>query len=591
VVPSPEQHASQQRAEATLSQWRDIYEATYREAGTAREPDAGFAGWVDSYDGRPFSREERRELVEPTVERLLSLGAERVLEIGCGTGLLLFRIAPRCRRYDASDVSQNVLDALADQLARPGQELPQVRLARRAAHDFTGVEPAGYDLAIINSVTQHFPDADYLLQVMEGAARAVRPGGWLFVGDVRNLTLLPAFAASLELFKAEDSLTRAELRGRVERRLRREKELFVDPAFFAALPGRVPGVASAALRPRRGLHHNEMTRFHYDAVVRTGDPAPAAAEAPWLDWRKEGLTLEGLVERLRREQPAALGLARVPSARLRDEARAAEWLASDGASETVADLRRVPPAAAPEPEEFWALPARLPYRVELSLSSDPFCFDALLVAQGEGGGRAPSLPAAAAAPRPWKQYGNTPFSAAAHRELGPELRSHLQERLPDYMVPQDFVFLEALPLSPNGKVDRRALPVPDALRPELRVDLVRPRTPLERVLEAIWAEVLGLQEMGVHDNFFELGGHSLTAIQIVSRVNESFGLGTALRTLFEKPTIAALAEGLEAAGRERQIDVSGIAEAVIEVGQLSDEDARALLAGGDAGSGAPAELS
>jgi acyl carrier protein len=148
-----------------------------------------------------------------------------------------------------------------------------------------------------------------------------------------------------------------------------------------------------------------------------------------------------------------------------------------------------------------------------------------------------------------------------------------------------------LPLSPNGKVDRRALPVPDALRPELRVDFVRPRTPLERVLEAIWAEVLGLQEVGVHDNFFELGGHSLTAIQIVSRVNESFGLGTALRTVFEKPTIAALAEGLQAAGKERQIDVIGIAEAVIEVSQLSDEDARALLAGRDPAAGAAAELS
>jgi hypothetical protein len=124
------------------------------------------------------------------------------------------------------------------------------------------------------------------------------------------------------------------------------------------------------------------------------------------------------------------------------------------------------------------------------------------------------------------------------------------------------------------------------------VDFVQPRTPLERVRGGIWAEVLGVQELGVQDNFFELGGHSLTAIQIVSRVNESFGLGTALRTLFEKPTIAALAESLEAAGRERQIDVNGIAQAVIEVSQLSDEEARALLDGrGAAAEGAAAGLS
>jgi hypothetical protein len=334
-----------------------------------------------------------------------------------------------------------------------------------------------------------------------------------------------------------------------------------------------------------------MTKFHYDAVLRAGDAAAAGAAAgPWLDWQKERLTVGALVERLRREPPAALSLARVPSARLRDEAAAAAWLAAEGAAQTVAELRQAPRPEAQDPEDFWALADRLPFRVELSLSSEPFCFDVQLSSPNSGSA-APSS-AAATAPRPWKQYGNTPYSAAAHRELGPELRAYLQERLPDYMVPQDFVFLEAMPLSPNGKVDRRALPAPDALRPELRVDFVQPRDPLERVLEAIWAEVLGLQELGVHDNFFELGGHSLTAIQIVSRVNESFGLGTALRTLFENPTIAALAESLVAAGREREIDVNGIAQAVIEVSQLSDEEARALLDGrGSAAQGAAAGLS
>jgi SAM-dependent methyltransferase len=515
-----------------------------------------------------------------------------VLEIGCGTGLLLFRIAPRCSRYDGSDVSANVVAALRAEVARPGQELPQVSLAQRAAHDFDGVEAGAYDTVIINSVSQHFPDTEYLLRVMEGAVRALRPGGAIFVGDVRSLPLLPAFVTSLELFKAEDSLTRAELRQRVERRLRLEKELFVDPAFFAALPGQVPGIASAALRPRRGRHHNEMTRFHYDAIVRVGDAASGATVGPWLDWQKERLTLGALVERLRRDQPATLGVARVPSARLRDEAAAAEWLGAEGAAQTVAELRQAPRPDAPDPEDFWALEDQLPCRVELSLSSEPFCFDVQISPASPDVAAPPLSAAASATPRPWKQYGNTPFSAAAHRELGPELRAYLQERLPDYMVPQDFVFLDAMPLTPNGKVDRRGLPAPDALRPELRVDFVQPRTPLERVLEGIWAEVLGVQELGVQDNFFELGGHSLTAIQIVSRVNESFGLGTALRTLFEKPTIAALAESLEAAGRERQIDVNGIAQAVIEVSQLSDEEARALLDGrGAAAEGAAAGLS
>jgi hypothetical protein len=93
-----------------------------------------------------------------------------------------------------------------------------------------------------------------------------------------------------------------------------------------------------------------------------------------------------------------------------------------------------------------------------------------------------------------------------------ELRRYLKQKLPDHMVPSAFVRLEALPLTPNGKVDRRALPVPDSTRADLEEDFVAPRTPVEKMLAEIWAEVLGVERVGIHDKFLELGGHSLLAI-------------------------------------------------------------------------------
>ncbi|MCA1600873.1 MAG: amino acid adenylation domain-containing protein, partial [Acidobacteria bacterium] len=129
----------------------------------------------------------------------------------------------------------------------------------------------------------------------------------------------------------------------------------------------------------------------------------------------------------------------------------------------------------------------------------------------------------------------------------PELRSHLRKSLPEYMVPQAFVLLSELPLSPNGKVDRRALPRPDEGRPELAVGFVAPRGVVEEVVAGVWAAVLGLERVGVHDNFFELGGHSLLATQVMSRLQEAFQFELALRTLFESPTVAALAESIEKA--------------------------------------------
>ena len=124
------------------------------------------------------------------------------------------------------------------------------------------------------------------------------------------------------------------------------------------------------------------------------------------------------------------------------------------------------------------------------------------------------------------------------------LRDYLKQRLPEYMVPAAFVLLERLPLTPNGKVDRAALPAPPPL--EAAGPLAAPRTPTEALLAGIWCEVLGRERVGIDENFFEAGGHSLLVMRVVARVAKVFGLELPLRELFEAPTVAALAERLEA---------------------------------------------
>jgi amino acid adenylation domain-containing protein len=127
-----------------------------------------------------------------------------------------------------------------------------------------------------------------------------------------------------------------------------------------------------------------------------------------------------------------------------------------------------------------------------------------------------------------------------------ELRSQLSTFLPDYMVPAAWVFLDALPLSPNGKIDRKALPVPELSRDSLAVDYVAPRNSTEELLAGIWAEVLKVERIGAHDNFFALGGHSLLATQVVSRIRTALKTDLPLRMLFEAPSLAALAERISA---------------------------------------------
>jgi len=152
-----------------------------------------------------------------------------------------------------------------------------------------------------------------------------------------------------------------------------------------------------------------------------------------------------------------------------------------------------------------------------------------------------------------------------------ELRNHVQQKLPEYMVPAVIVLLDSLPLTPNGKVDRKALPAPDPRRPELEQGYVAPRSPIEEIIAEIWSEVFKLEKVGVHDNFFDLGGHSLLATQLISRILSEVQCQLPLRTLFERPTIAGVASQIEAQNKHTR---EGMAALLAEVESLSEEEAQ-----------------
>jgi amino acid adenylation domain-containing protein len=163
-------------------------------------------------------------------------------------------------------------------------------------------------------------------------------------------------------------------------------------------------------------------------------------------------------------------------------------------------------------------------------------------------------------------------------ELGqiPQLRSWLQERLPDYMMPSNFVVLDELPLTANGKVDRRALPALDAASYVSEGTFISPRTPEEEKVAEIWAEVLDIRPISAEANFFDLGGHSLLATRVISRIREACGVELPLRVLFDSPTVAELAMHLTAALPE-QSDVSRIAETLKKIAHLSEDETKSLL--------------
>ena len=532
-----------------VAQWQALYEHTYAETSEQADSTFNIAGWNSSYTGEPIPAAEMASWVDSTVERILALAAElpghppRILEIGCGTGLLLFRLAPHAARYEGRDFSAEAVRYVETRLA----DLPGASVAQRTADDFSEVEPGSFDLVILNSVVQYFPDVEYLRRVLAGAVRATAPGGAVFVGDVRSLPLLGAFAASIELHQAP-GLPVEDLAGRARRRVQGEEELVLDPAFFGALARTLPEVARADVWLKRGRQDNELVRFRCDAVLRLHggstveipQPSPATVR---LGWAERGLSLDSVRRQLADEQPPDLTLYGVPNARVLS---------------AVEDMRRMdepgsilPGAQGIEPEDLWSLGEELGYAVEIGWTDSAVSgsYEVHFRRQdgrqdGETGSARPAE-RARSVQRSWASYANNPLQGQFARRLVPHLRAFLGERLPDHMVPSVFSLLDALPLTPNRKVDRLALVPPDTARPRVGAAYAAPRTSTEEALAAIWSEVLEVDRIGVHDNFFELGGHSLLAVRLFAGIRSALGRDLPLATIFRAPTIALLAVLLE----------------------------------------------
>ena len=509
-----------------VEHWRQLYEQTYVD-GAAEDPEFDIRGWNRSSDGAPLGEGVMREQVEQTVDRVAALEPGRILEIGCGTGLLLFRLAAAVERYCATDFSPAVLARLGTHVARRGWE--HVELLERRAEELSGLEGEDFDVVVLNSVVQYFPDDAYLRRVLSGALKCLRTGGAIFVGDVRNLALLEAFHATTELETAPADLSAGDLRRRVLRRMEIEQELLLDPAWFVTFAAEQPYSIKVEAWPRRGCHDTELTRFRYDVVLtRDADRPPAPTTI--LDWESDLLDAATVRRRLREEGTL---INRIPSRRLQGTVALLAELERGDPHATAATLRRVAATTnGVDPEELWEVGPHV-VRVGWHGNGATGHYDAANV----------SLPPPVHHDGP---LSNRPARDGRHEVSS--LRSWLQDRLPEAMVPSVIVVLDAMPLTPHGKIDEAALTSVVAPANRSPTEVTPGATDKERRLATIWAEVLGLDAVGVDDNFFELGGDSILSIKLAARAGDA-GIFFSTKDLFQRQTVRELAGAVSSTRR------------------------------------------
>ena len=214
VTQDPEYGSTTTAAEALalaqdqIADWRTIHDSTYAEAQAHAGSD--FHGWNNSYTGLPIDESEMRSWLDETIDRVRALRPRRILEIGCGSGLVLLRLAAQSTEYVGTDFSAAVLGRLQARLTSAA--CSHVRVLHRHAEDFSGID-GPFDLVILNSVVQYFPSIDYLVHVLSGVARLLAPGGHVFVGDVRTCRCLRLFTPQLSCTQRQARLRVKPWRG------------------------------------------------------------------------------------------------------------------------------------------------------------------------------------------------------------------------------------------------------------------------------------------------------------------------------------------------------------------------------------------
>ena len=376
---------------------------------------------------------------DSTVQRIQRLTPSSVLEIGCGAGLLLSELVPKCTRYVGTDFAPTVLEAIRQQM-QDRVDNGQVVLLTRRADDFRGIEPESFDAIVLNSIVQYFPGMDYLVEVLRGAVAATAPAGHVFVGDLRSLPLLAELHASVVAGSAPADATAGMLRRRIHSRLANDPELVIDPEFFLAFAAENPRITGVEIWLKRSNFLNELTRFRYDAILHVdGQPAPGSGRV--IDWPSERLTPERLADLIARGRPERLTITGVPNKRVAYDLELLNLLNEAPPDARLSDLHETAgqnEQDALEPSVLWQIAEGCGYEARLQFSSSPrsHCFDAVLWLPTAEPARDQSPAAASEARVSWHGFGNNPLHAALSRSLIPLLQKTLASRLPEYMVPR-----------------------------------------------------------------------------------------------------------------------------------------------------------
>ncbi|MBC9909360.1 non-ribosomal peptide synthase/polyketide synthase [Chitinophaga varians] len=544
----PQQETLQQKeyelSQLQIASWRALYDTAYSKTDEIEDLDEEFniTGWNDSFTSGAIPAANMQQWVDDITRLIIALKPKRVLEIGSGTGLIYYPIADHIERYIGTDFSRVSVEQILRRIAKGERRYPDTEMKLCAAHEIILDEKEEIDLVILNSIVQYFPGAAYMTDVLAKAITLLKGKGRIVVGDVRDLRLLPSFKRRLQLDKLHDKTSTREFEWSVDQEVLKEEELCFSPAYFYHLQTRFPEITHVEIVWKQGDYINELSLYRYTVIMHIGTEQPVL-QPDWQPWdliADKSTILDQLTNRI-----PVIALQDVPGHRVWRE-RMLEHALKNHLFNNVGDLSdyiNEPDAVTHTVNEILSEATAAGYSYRFFLDEDPLKVNLLIERDPFDGFVDQSYSNSISFADTVKT--NVPLFTDICESLQKNIKQQLLDRLPEYMVPADFVALQKLPLTGNGKVDRKFLAAWEDIQRKRLINYVAPTNETEARLADIWQHLLGVDRVGIQDNFFELGGHSLLATRVVAAVRKDMDVELTVKDFFIYPTIALLAVYLQ----------------------------------------------
>jgi|GEM_PF-960638 len=524
-----------------ISYWKNLYKDVYHQDDEKTDLAFNITGWGSSYTGEAIPTPHMQAWVNDTVKRIVALNPTTVLEIGCGSGLLLARIAAKTQKYWGSDLSKEVLIPTKKLIDKKGYD--NVLLFNAAAHDFSQFQQQTFDTLVLNSVVQYFPNINYLYNVIEQAITHIESNGKLFLGDIRNFDLLAIYHSSIQCYKANKSTQLDVLNYAIAQGIQQEEELTVSPDFFYSLQLMIPRISYVEVQLKQSHFTNELNKFRYDVVLHL-DTKYQTPETTEISWHNADLDIQQIRTLLTADQQKEYyTITHIPNPRLIQDVAVYELLETTQHS----TLKEVESHCAVkmgiDPSELYQLAEELNYKVYITWSAQLDQYEASFFPLSDLEKQILTPPNIT--PRSWETYANQPLvthekQLASHlpQDFINQIKTHLATHLPSYMIPTTFIGIDKIPLTANGKVDQQLLTQLDyQYDEEEKAPFIHPRNAIEVQLLSLWEKILKHDTISVNNDFFELGGHSLLGVKLLVGIENIFQQKFDLSFLFKASTI------------------------------------------------------